>query len=153
MQKWLVVSALTGSIESASRMALKQTIRLVDGPTVSEGRLEILHDEKWGTVCDDSFSLNNAHVFCRMLGYTQAQKYHHSARYGKGEGPIWLDEVNCKGTEVHVSNCTSNPWGETDCEHHEDISLLCTTERIPGFDLLRLNKAQIHDDNNFKLRI
>ena len=88
-----------------------------------------------------------------MLGYTKALLYHHSARYGLGDGPIWLDEVKCTGTEVNVAKCKSNEWGVTDCEHHEDVSILCDTERIPGWDIFRLNQAQIFDDRNFKLRL
>ena len=88
-----------------------------------------------------------------MLGYTKAITYHHSARYGAGEGPIWLDEVKCDGTEMNVANCSANPWGETDCEHHEDVSILCNTERIPGWDIFRLNKAQLFDKDHFKLRL
>ena len=40
-------------------------------------------------------------------------------------------------------NCTwTNKWGETDCEHHEDVFVECSPERIPGRDLLKLKKAE-----------
>ena len=104
-----------------------------------------MHDGEWGTVCDDSFNLQVAHVYCRMLGYTRAVNYHHSARWGKGDGPIWLDEVKCDGTEFRVEDCTHNGWGNSDCEHHEDAGVLCHTERIPGFDIQKLREAQVFE--------
>ena len=91
---------LGAKVGLAADVAQETKIRLVDGPTVNEGRIEVLHDGEWGTVCDDSYNLNVANVYCRMLGYTRAEKYHHSGRWGQGDGPIWLDEVKCKGDEV-----------------------------------------------------
>jgi len=41
-------------------------VRLVGG-TSSRGRLEVIHNEIWGTVCDDYFSDAAAHVVCNML--------------------------------------------------------------------------------------
>ncbi len=41
----------------------------------SAGRLELFHDEQWGTVCDDSFSPNDARVACRQLGYEDYTKF------------------------------------------------------------------------------
>ena len=48
-------------------------IRLVDGETPLEGRLEIRNEAavngSWGTVCDDYFNRRAATVACRMLGH------------------------------------------------------------------------------------
>ena len=44
-------------------------IRLADGPTSYEGRVEICIEETYGTVCDDSWDDDDAEVVCRQLGY------------------------------------------------------------------------------------
>lgn len=55
------------------------------GPA-GEGRLEVLYQGRWGTVCDDGFDFHAATVACRQLGYTAAITWTHSATYGQGEG-------------------------------------------------------------------
>jgi len=45
------------------------TVRLVNGNSVREGRLEVYHNRTWGTVCDDDFNNVDARVACRSLGY------------------------------------------------------------------------------------
>lgn len=51
-----------------------------------EGRVEVLYNGVWGTVCDDDFSISAAHVVCRQLGFMDAESWFPSSKYGKGEG-------------------------------------------------------------------
>jgi len=42
-----------------------------------------------------------------------------------GTGPIWLDEVQCKGHETHFDQCHHGPWGSHNCSHQDDVSISC----------------------------
>uniref|UniRef100_A0A8K9UFA7 Lysyl oxidase homolog n=1 Tax=Oncorhynchus mykiss TaxID=8022 RepID=A0A8K9UFA7_ONCMY len=106
--------------------------RLVGYPRKhNEGRVEVFYKGEWGTICDDDFSLSNANVLCRQLGFVSATGWTHSAKYGKGK--IWLDNVQCNGGEKSIDLCKSRGWGNSDCTHDEDAGVVCKDERLPGF--------------------
>ena len=88
--------------------------------------MEVYYNGVWGTVCDDGWDLNDAQVVCRELYYGRAVTAPHSAFYGQGSGQIWLDNVNCVGTEGNISSCSHNGWGSHNCGHGEDASIKCT---------------------------
>jgi len=44
-------------------------VRLAGSGLTYKGRLEVLFNGRWGTVCDDSFSNTDANVFCCQLGF------------------------------------------------------------------------------------
>lgn len=47
-------------------------------------------------------------------------------KYGPGTGPIWLDQVNCEGSESSLDKCMHNEWSETNCNHTEDVVVRCS---------------------------
>ena len=93
-----------------------------------EGRLEILHNEQWGTVCNDAWDFTDARVVCQQLGYEDVLEANvEITRFGEGTGPIWLDEVSCTGDEKRLVDCGRATWGDNDCNHSEDIGIVCVT--------------------------
>ena len=100
-------------------------VRLVNGPTIYEGRVEVYYNGEWGTVCDDRWGLNDAQVVCRELGFSQAINARSRAFYGEGSGTIWLDNVNCVGTELAIEHCSHRGWGIEDCFHSQDAGVKC----------------------------
>ncbi|XP_011801481.1 PREDICTED: lysyl oxidase homolog 3 isoform X3 [Colobus angolensis palliatus] len=108
-----------------------------------EGRVEIQRAGEWGTICDDDFTLQAAHVLCRELGFTEATGWTHSAKYGPGTGRIWLDNLSCSGTEQSVAECASRGWGNSDCTHDEDAGVICKDQRLPGFSDSNVIEARV----------
>ncbi|KAM9354220.1 scavenger receptor cysteine-rich domain-containing protein DMBT1-like isoform 2-T2 [Pholidichthys leucotaenia] len=100
-------------------------VRLVDGPGQCSGRVEVFYKGEWGTVCDDEWQISNADIVCRQLGCGHAVSAPLSAHFGRGSGPIWLDNVGCTGQETALTHCTHNGFGENNCGHGEDAGVIC----------------------------
>ena len=102
-------------------------IRLADGPTENVGRVEVYINGVWGTICDDYWSDEDAQVVCRQLGYSSegavAIRY---AYYGQGSDAIVLDDVQCVGTELYITDCPNNGAFNHNCRHYEDASVNCS---------------------------
>uniref|UniRef100_A0A8C5KJB0 Galectin-3-binding protein n=1 Tax=Jaculus jaculus TaxID=51337 RepID=A0A8C5KJB0_JACJA len=103
-------------------------MRLVNGDTPSEGRVEIFYRGQWGTVCDNLWNLLDANVVCRALGFENATKALGRAAFGPGSGPVMLDELECNGTEPSLANCSSLGWLKSKCKHDQDASVVCANE-------------------------
>ena len=104
------------------------SIRLQDG-TTNRGRVEICNNNIWGTVCDFRWGTPDATVACRQLGFsaTGAQALFGFDDVPDGTGQIWLDAVNCAGTETRLIDCPALPLGVHFCVHSQNAGVHCTT--------------------------
>ena len=102
-------------------------LRIVDGATDDEGRLELFSQGQWGSVCDDRWDINDAAVACRQMGYSGADAALFTFNVVDGSGPIMLDDVQCTGTEDRLLDCVHRePVGSHNCSHFEDAGVRCS---------------------------
>lgn len=109
-------------------------VRLAAGTGRNSGRVEILHENVWGTICDDALEsagtaqTNFIAVGCGQLGFTRrAGSALVTTAIADGTDPISMDDVACAGTETALASCPFRmPWRSHNCSHYEDIGLTCT---------------------------
>ena len=102
------------------------TVRLASlDNSPSFGRVEVQFHGIWGTICSNHWDLKDAKVVCRQLGYDGALSALKDAAFGQGTGPIWLNRVQCGGSEKSVSQCTHAGWEGHSCGHQNDVSVVC----------------------------
>ncbi|XP_076088214.1 scavenger receptor cysteine-rich domain-containing protein DMBT1-like [Mytilus galloprovincialis] len=126
-------------------------LRILSTSPLNKGRLEIYYEGEWGTVCDNQFENVDAEVACRQLGYCSGIMIPSKLVYD-GQGTIWLNDIDCLGSESKLLNCTHSV--ETShCHHSEDVGvhcfLSCPAEDDEG--LLRLMTCSA--DNKGRLEI
>uniref|UniRef100_A0ABM5G0A1 Neurotrypsin n=1 Tax=Pogona vitticeps TaxID=103695 RepID=A0ABM5G0A1_9SAUR len=105
-------------------------VRLVDGESPREGRVEVFLHGQWGSICDDDWTAREAAVVCRQLGYSDAAKAQTVAHRGKGHALIHLNSVECKGTERTLEECLLQENGIHNCWHSRDAGVICEKETL-----------------------
>ncbi|XP_042201546.1 deleted in malignant brain tumors 1 protein-like, partial [Callorhinchus milii] len=101
-------------------------IRLTDGLNMCSGRVEVLHNSTWGSVCGDHWGTEEANVVCRLLNCGEATSATGNATFGQGTGPVWLSDVRCEGSEAALDQCPAKPYGNNNCSHSQDASVTCS---------------------------
>ena len=104
-------------------------VRLVDdvyNSTVYSGRVEVVVNGEWGTICDDGWDTSDASVVCRQLGYPVVLGAYSRAHFGQGSGTIWLDDLQCSGEEESLFSCSHIGIGQHNCGHSEDAGVTCS---------------------------
>lgn len=101
-------------------------LRLVNGSDKCSGRLEVFHDQRWGTVCADDWDLAEAYVVCRQLGCGTPRSASNSSQFGEGPHLTWVDAVECTGMERALFECKVKLWGAQNCKSKGYASVVCS---------------------------
>ena len=115
-------------------------VRLVNGGEIggSSGRVEVLVEGEWGTVCDDGVfdgyavypyifdnGRNVARVICKSLGYNDGEPIV-TSEDNYSTGKIAMDDLKCNGDEASILDCSFAHSYEWSCSYIEYLSVSCS---------------------------
>ena len=130
-------------------------VRLVDGSTQYEGRVEVCINKVWGTVCSSRryswwpnyyyWGTPDSKVVCRQLGHmelgtiaifllyiyiyiyiiTGSVTYPTATQFGQGTSPILMSVVKCSGQEANLLDCPYQRFLYSTCSHFFDVGVKC----------------------------
>ncbi|XP_048014494.1 scavenger receptor cysteine-rich domain-containing group B protein-like [Megalobrama amblycephala] len=153
---WMVLLGLVSGLLASSRSEATAVVRLVNGPNVCSGRVEVLHNGIWGAVCDDSWDSTDVAVVCREMGCGSVINATTNAYFGRGSGKIWLDDVQCHGDESTLKDCSSSGWGIHNCGYSEEAGVICQastpvlwTQTSATVSPVEDNETDQTDDTNY----
>jgi hypothetical protein len=93
-----------------------RTVRLAEGESGNNGRVEVFRGSRWGTICANSFSETDAKVACNNLGFLYGVKgptyIDNDGDYRtvnddlpRGSGSIMVNALECDGSESSLHEC------------------------------------------------
>ncbi|XP_049333196.1 scavenger receptor cysteine-rich type 1 protein M130-like isoform X18 [Astyanax mexicanus] len=71
--------------------------------------------------------LQDAEVVCSWeLGCGSPVEVLGAAAFGRAEGQMWSEELQCRGNESHMYLCQTSPSLKPNCSHNKDVGLRCS---------------------------
>ena len=143
-------------------------VRLVSGITKYEGRVEVCRNNTFGTVCNDlSWGIEEAQVVCGQLGYNISGEHYlecfrvttqcpsvntkgaiatEGTVFGAGVDPMFLDGLQCFGTETDLLQCAfqRSPLRDYFCSTHtNDAGVICPCKVLVNLYTVKKRKDNI----------
>ncbi|XP_046609560.1 protein bark beetle isoform X2 [Neodiprion virginianus] len=143
------------SAETQSTQPEARSIRLVDGPSPLEGRLQLLHQGEWRAVCTNSRNWTRADLetACRELGLQGGAWRGWLDRQWPARPRLLYEQPGCRGTELSLQSCDQWSYrqlGAGACDYHPDLAISClprhdgATQAVKHWRGLRF-EASIYD--------
>ncbi|KAK9870173.1 hypothetical protein WA026_006263 [Henosepilachna vigintioctopunctata] len=140
---------LTTAEEKSRKPFTYPEIRLVDGPTILAGRLQLKHNGQWRSVCTNSRNWTTADMetACRQLGFQGGSFFMWYNRLMPLKPRLLYEEPNCTGTESSLFQCkwNSRQMGSGVCDYHPDLAIQCSPRHdrpIPFWRGLKFEYAE-----------
>ncbi|XP_069122420.1 scavenger receptor cysteine-rich domain superfamily protein-like [Argopecten irradians] len=133
----------------------RDTVRLTNGDSIYQGRVEILHSSYWGTVCHVDWDDRDAMVVCRELGYGEGIAVFKNTFGNANESLVtWLNHVECDGSEQRLADCPSGGWGNQNCYHNYDAGVICSgNTTYPEHGTLRLMNGTNENSGRVEINV
>ncbi|XP_033116168.1 deleted in malignant brain tumors 1 protein-like isoform X2 [Anneissia japonica] len=114
-------------------------VRLRDGLTPYEGRVEVFRNGTWDSICSRGWDLKDAEVACRQLGYWRGAMFTRIGQNGRSRSKYMLSNIACTGLETAVQDChhknvlTSNDYSTIEEEECPATLAAGVTCNVPGY--------------------
>ena len=105
----------------------------IHGQSKAEGYVEALGlNSRWGGICEDGFSINEAHIVCKMLGYGYESALSAGNHLSKNppKPNYVLDDLMCSGDEDSVFDCLNNGEWQGDCYADTIAGIKCQQSKL-----------------------
>ena len=93
--------------------------------------MEVYDQCQWGTVLYYDWSIQEAHVVCRQLGYPSASQTWRRGHFGRGTGPLGLYGVTCHGNESNIQECKRTEPNDYGYYSNVDVGVTCDQYGTP----------------------
>ena len=100
-------------------------VELTHGLSIDQGIVKVFYGGVNGLVCGDGWSLNNANVVCKQLGYSEAVKATATLISETDLEWYWIGDVECNGNEPALFDCPSSGFGNADCSSNAIAMVTC----------------------------
>ncbi|XP_033107645.1 scavenger receptor cysteine-rich type 1 protein M130-like [Anneissia japonica] len=107
-------------------------LRLAMREKVEQGRVEIYHNGRWGTICDRDWTISDANIVCKTFLGTHAIDVYKSTQDDHEDGhPIFISDITCTGKEDTILDCSFNGLEDVhDCSHIDEVWVDCETNVV-----------------------
>ncbi|XP_026048694.1 scavenger receptor cysteine-rich type 1 protein M130-like [Astatotilapia calliptera] len=117
--------AISWSSSSILDLTCSDSVRLLNGSSLCSGGLQVKSNQRWSSVCEADFDLQDAEVVCRELGCGPPSLLR-GALYGEAEAPVWSREFQCGGHESALLDCRSSGSARSSCSPGKAAGLTCS---------------------------
>ncbi|XP_073694584.1 scavenger receptor cysteine-rich type 1 protein M130 [Garra rufa] len=124
-------------------------VKLVNGPSVCAGTVQVRYTGEWGSICHNNWDPLDGIVLCRELGCGPFRSAYTSAYFGIGAGSILMDDLLCSGSESSLKECSHTTSISSLCTHSQDSGVSCGDVRLVDGDSICSGRVEILRDNQW----